>query len=698
MYFRYLKLRSPKCYYLHSLHYSSASESLFDIFNNKVMVKRGSMKGFLSIVEAKPLGYFNYPAFTTAENLIGMKYTAVFEKDKYYFECLDPNRNRKLVQVFDDLSDTICKVADLAEFLRTMDPDIDMMLEAREICIEMSNIVESLNTDKELYLRIKEVAENGDKFPMSAIEQHIVNLFLFDFELSGIHLPEAERKKVVHYNNCVLQSGQQFASNCAKPRVLDKQSVPPLLNQYFSTVEDGNLLVNGYSDIQDEFAREFAYKTFLSPNKTQETYLDDVLSCRSKLAELCGFPTYAHRAVKGSAAGTPEFVFEFLTALNEEFRDEVKADMNLIQKAKAADSDQELGMWDMAYYIAKIKQDHLKYDAKEFAPYFSVGACMEGLNNLAQKLFGITFKVEILSDAEAWDNEIFRLNVIHYKEGCLGQIYCDFFERPQKPNQDCHYTIKGGRRLADGSYQNPVVVIVLNFPRRTENMPSLLTPQMVENLFHEMGHGLHTMLGRAEYQHVTGTRCSTDFAEVPSVLMEYFASDPRVIRTFAKHYKTLEPMPEDLLQRLGQSKIVCNVSELQAQIFYSALDYTYHTDPTAPGRTTEILADIQSKYYPLPYVEHTAWQLRFSHLIGYGAKYYSYLMSRAIASSIWQMYFNADPFDRRMGEKYRRECLAFGGGKPARLLVEDFLKTKLTPAFLTEALVREVRKSRPNSR
>lgn len=89
----------------------------------------------------------------------------------------------------------------------------------------------SLNTDKELYSRIKEVAENGDKFPMTDVEKHIVNLFLFDFELSGIHLPEEDRKKVVHYNNCVLQSGQQFASNCAKPRVLEKQSVPPLLNQ-----------------------------------------------------------------------------------------------------------------------------------------------------------------------------------------------------------------------------------------------------------------------------------------------------------------------------------------------------------------------------------------------------------------------------------------------------------------------------------
>lgn len=145
----------------------------------------------------------------------------------------------------------------------------------------------------------------------------------------------------------------------------------------------------------------------------------------------------------------------------------------------------------------------------------------------------------------------------------------------------------------------------LNAPRWSG--PTLLTPPMVDNLFHEMGHAMHSMLARTKYQHISGTRCSTDFAEVPSVLMEYFASDPRVLSTFARHFQTQEPMPASLMNRLCVSKHLFSASETQLQLFYSALDQIYHSEPQdKPNHTTtDTLKEVQKNYYSVPYVEHT---------------------------------------------------------------------------------------------
>nr|XP_031321627.1 mitochondrial intermediate peptidase isoform X18 [Camelus dromedarius] len=280
-----------------------------------------------------------------------------------------------------------------------------------------------------------------------------------------------------------------------------------------------------------------------------------------------------------------------------------------------------------------------------YCPFFSLGACMDGLSVLFHRLLGISLHAEQPVRGEVWCEDVRKLAVVHESEGLLGYIYCDFFQRADKPHQDCHFTIRGGRLKADGDYQLPVVVLMLNLPCPSRNLPTLLTPGMMENLFHEMGHAMHSMLGRTRYQHVTGTRCPTDFAEVPSILMEYFANDYRVVHQFARHYQTGQVLPRSMVSRLCESKKLCAAADLQLQVFYAALDQVYHGQHPLRRSTTDILRDTQEKFYGLPYVPNTAWQLRFSHLVGYGAKYYSYLVSRAVASLVWRECFLQDPFN-----------------------------------------------------
>lgn len=446
------------------------------------------------------------------------------------------------------------------------------------------------------------------------------------------------------------------------------------------------------ADSANPLARELSYRIFHYPDNHQEELLNQLLLARHQLANICGFKTYAERALGLSLVETPDVVMDFLNALSVQLYPYAEADFEVMNKMKKIESPAfgSVEMWDVAYFTHKVKREKFKVTGLDYSPYFPLGACMEGLNNLFYNLFKINLVNVNMSIGEAWCPDIYKLAVVHEIEGVLGHIYCDFYERDGKQNQDCHFTIRGGRQLPDGTYQQPIVVLMLNLPLPRLSRPTLLSPGMVDNLFHEMGHAMHSMLARTRYQHVTGTRCSTDFAEVPSILMEYFAADPRIIKTFARHFQTKEPMPEEMLQRLCASKRLFAASEMQAQLFYSALDQVYHDSHPLNGSTTDVLAETQKKYYSLPHVENTCWQLRFSHLVGYGAKYYSYLVSRAVASKIWQTYFEMDPLNGVEGERYRRECLAHGGGKPPPKLVADFLKEQPTPKVLADALIKEI--------
>ncbi|EDV38196.1 uncharacterized protein Dana_GF13838 [Drosophila ananassae] len=640
------------------------------------------------------VGLFRLPELRSSEGFYLLRDNVESRTQELIEEAISQQRSRKMVDIFDELSDSLCKVADLAEFVRIAHPKRKYTQCAEEACISICGVVESLNTHKPLYQALSNVVQHGDTQSTSEVDQHVARLFLFDFEQCGIHLPEQERLRVVRLNDAILQLGQKFMNGAVQPSILPRSYVPEEIRNYFPTSGENVIITGLCTNAENVRMREAAYRLYLQPSETQESLLRDLLVCRYELARSCGFATYAHRALNGSTMERPERVQEFIDVLSDKLRPRADADFALMSEMKrreGGDIGDLVEIWDTPYFTTQLRRQSLEEQANEFLPYFSLGGCMDGLDNLLQALYGVRLQNTDMEPGESWHNDIYKLAVVHEEEGLLGYIYCDFFERAGKPNQDCHFTIQGGKRLPDGTYQLPIVVVMLGLPQPRWSGPTLLSPARVDNLFHEMGHAMHSMLARTEYQHVTGTRCSTDFAEVPSVLMEYFAGDPRVLRTFARHFQTHEPIPENMLRRLCASKHLFAASETQLQVFYSALDQEYHSAAPQLGfNTTEILRNVQGRYYGLPYVENTAWQLRFSHLVGYGAKYYSYLVSKTIASWIWQTYFEANPFNRQAGEKYRKEILAHGGAVPSRKLVANFLQRDMTPNVLADSLITEI--------
>lgn len=163
--------------------------------------------------------------------------------------------------------------------------------------------------------------------------------------------------------------------------------------------------------------------------------------------------------------------------------------------------------------------------------------------------------------------------------------------------------ILGGCQLPDGSYQLPVVAIVCNFPLPQQPKATLLSHGMIENLYHEMGHAMHSMLGRTKYQHVTGTRMTTDLVEVPSILMEYYVWNPTILGQVGRHYRSGKRLPIEAVQKFCELRSLFSSLEMQTQVFYSMVDQTYHGKHPLGKTTTEILKDLQLKYMSTPYIE-----------------------------------------------------------------------------------------------
>ncbi|KAF3847972.1 hypothetical protein F7725_021000 [Dissostichus mawsoni] len=465
------------------------------------------------------------------------------------------------VESFDQLSDELCKVADLADFVKVAHPDPAFREAAEKSCIEIGTLLENPDTVSQLDPDSRRVAE----------------LFMFDFEISGIHLDEKLRKEAVALHVKLLDLNNEFLVNSHQPNRIARSAIPEHLHLHFAS--EGSFIQ----------VREIAYRIYLYPNADLMKCLEELLKCRYKMAKLVGYESYAHRALKGTMAKTPETVMSFLQLLTDKLSDKTAKDFTMMSnmKKKLNPLNAELMPWDHPYLSGVLRAERYNIEPSLYSPYFSLGACMEGLNHLFSQLYGVSLMSEQPSAGEVWNEDVRKLAVVHETEGLFGYIYCDFFQRQNKPHQVTVTSLSEGP-LAPGDGSVPAA----------------------------------------------GTRCATDFAEVPSILMEYFASDYRV------------PLPKSMVARLCESKKVCGAADTQLQIFYAVLDQIYHSQPQNRS-TTEILQEMQNKFYGLPYTPNTAWQQRFSHLIGYGAKYYSYLMSRAVASMVWKQCFVQDPLNRQ---------------------------------------------------
>ncbi|KAG8746716.1 Mitochondrial intermediate peptidase [Ceratobasidium sp. 414] len=542
---------------------------------------------------------------------------------------------------------------------------------------------------------------------LSPQEKQVALLFIRDFEKSGIHLPEGQRWKFVTISDTILSLGRQFLTEAATPRpgvkvrVQDLDGVPLNVIRGLSSEANrrGEVWVTPNSwearmILRHATKEAVRREVFIASNAIVPEYvgtLEDLLKARADLASLVGSESYAAMSLSEKMARDQNSVNEFLHSLASYHRPLVDTELRILSSVKQREQMSsklpEIFAWDRDYYV----NQHVVQRSLPTSPvhsFFSVGTVIQGLSRLFHHIYGMSLRADDIRPGEGWDPCVRKLAVVDESEGVVGWIYMDLFTREGKPGGAAHYTVRCSRRIDDkelaereveglpplavdgrrlrgreGLYQLPVVVLMCDFATPTDSTPSLLGWHEVETLFHEMGHAMHSMIGRTDYHNVAGTRCATDFVELPSILMEYFAASSPVLATYARHYATALPLEHSNLQAHIRAQSPFPAIETHSQILMAALDQLYHSAAGASISTTAELARLQKELGGIQAAPHTAWQTQFGHLFGYGASYYSYLFDRAIASRVWNELFARDPLDREMGERYKREVLRHGGGK-----------------------------------
>eukprot|EP00111_Clytia_hemisphaerica_P016856 TCONS_00049978-protein len=638
------------------------------------------------------VGLFGLPELQSADGFHDLKDNVLSTAKQLVNDAVSQSPSAEVVKTFDNLSNELCKVADLAEFTRLTHPDPNYAQAAEQTSFEIGGYVEKLNTNFSLYKAL-DVSLRMDSGEMDPVTRKVAELLLFDFEQSGIHLDKKRKEIAVGLHEAVIILGARFTEASQAARRYPLGTWPKDLAIPYK-IDGNHLLADAtYCESSDERTREHCHKAYFHPCADQQFLLENLFHARYQLASLLGFESFAQRTLKGTTATSPEIVDSFLTKTLDMLTEPMSKEISLLSEYKSKHDGLGTGIkaWDLRYYTNLVTTQMYNLSSSSLREYFSVGSCMEGLNLVFSSLFGVTLKVVQAAPGEVWAPLVQKIEVHDGKE-ILGYLYCDFYQRPGKLAQDSHFTIRGGKELDDGTYQLPIIALNCNFPAPQGDRPALLSQGMVENLFHEMGHAMHSMLARTRYQHVTGTRCATDFAEVPSILMEYFAMDPRILPLYAKHYKTGQPLPQEIIDMISNSKKLFAAMDLHTQAFYSIVDQRFHGKYPLGKPNNEILDDLHKEYSPLSHVQGADWHLRFNHFHSYGAKYYSYVWSKAVASQIWYEFFDQDPLSFSSGSKYRYSMLQHGGGVAPQTLIEDMLGRPLTTDGLVSALKEDLKK------
>lgn len=579
-------------------------------------------------------------------------------------------------------------LANLFFNLNSAETSPELQAVAREVAPLLSDFSNDINLNAGLFTKVKQVYECRNELNLTSEQEMLLVKSYKGFVRSGANLDDRSKERyreitkqlselslqfeeqllaetngyIMHITSLdelsgIPESVLEMARDIARSKDLEgwafDLSMPSFLS-FMKYAENRTL--------REKLFRAYNMRGFQNNANNNTEVLVKTVNLRFEMARLLGYDTYADFVLEERMAESPDRVGDLLKQLLEA---SLPAGMREVEEvatlAKESGAEFELQRWDWAFYSEKLKDQKFSVNDELIRPYFPLEKVREGVFELARRLYGITFKGNRSLPTYHTDVESYE---VFDKDGkFLSVLYMDYFPRSSKSG-GAWMTNYRSQFVKDGKDVRPVVSLVFNFTKPTENRPSLLSFNELETFLHEFGHGLHGMFASCTYASLSGTNVYRDFVELPSQIMENWAVQKEFLDIFAGHYESGEKIPQELINKIKESaNFQAGYASLR-QLSFGLLDMAWHTQvSTFDGNIVDFERKATQSTNILPPVDGTAISTAFAHIFsgGYAAGYYGYKWAEVLDADAFSLFQKNGIFDAKTAQLFRDEILSKGG-------------------------------------
>ena len=580
------------------------------------------------------------------------------------------------------LAEAATRASGIGPFMARVHPDKEVRDAAQEAEERLSKWLNDLAFRRDLYQAIEDYAATPEAGGLEGEQARLLEFTRRDFRRAGHALTEEQRDEVQRLRTRLVELAVAFNRNLDEFEdgiELTREQLAGLPDDYVGRLSPGSaegtfrvsLDYPEYFPFMDlaedrDLRRQLQFKFFNKAVEANRPILEEAVRLRARIAAIFGLPSWAHYAMEEKMAKEPKAVAELYAGIVPALQAKGAEELADLRGALGVD---DLALWDHRFLHTTIKRERFGVDPSEVAAYFPLEQVLDGMLEITGEVFGLAYRRH--DSVAAWHPDVMAYDLLDADSGdLLAVFYMDLFPREGKYGHAAAFDLVPGHEGDDG-YVLPITAIVANFTKPSADTPSLLRHDEVLTLFHEFGHVLHNSLGHTRLVRFSGFNTEWDFVEAPSQIMEHWCWNADVLRRFARHHQTGEPIPDELVEQLVAARDLHIALAMLRQVSFGRLDLDFH----GPGEEKDLDAITRetTRITGFPHHEGTFYPAGFGHLFGYDAGYYGYMWAKVFGDDMFSRFEEEGVLNPKVGKDYRTKVLGPGGSKDPMDMLRDFL-------------------------